>query len=103
MEELERRIRESATAWHSVMLAVAKLEEAGGRVEDLPAAAEEWVATHLGCARRKLSRRLFSTRGSRYIIAAYAATLQIPLCAQYAETTRATAQPSALWRIPATL
>ena len=56
--ELERRIRESETAWHSVMLAVAKLEEAGGRVEDLPAAAEEWVATHLGCAKRKLGRAI---------------------------------------------
>lgn len=40
------------------MLAVARMEEAGGSVEDMPAAVEEWTAAHLGGARRKLARAI---------------------------------------------
>ena len=47
-----------ASQWHTVMLAVSRLEEAGGRVEDLPSAVEEWTAVHLGGARRKLGRAI---------------------------------------------
>jgi integrase len=57
-DALARRLGESPTAWHSVMLAVARMEEAGGSVEDMPAAVEEWTAAHLGGARRKLARAI---------------------------------------------
>lgn len=57
-DPIARRLSQSPTAWHSVMLAVARLEEAGGKVEDLPAAVEEWVAAHLGSAKRKLARAI---------------------------------------------
>jgi integrase len=57
-DELARRVASSPAQWHAVMLAVARLEEAGGRVDDLPAAVEEWTAAHLGGARRKLARAI---------------------------------------------
>lgn len=57
-DALARRLGESPTAWHSVMLAVARMEEAGGSVEDMPAAVEEWTAAHLAGSRKKLARAI---------------------------------------------
>jgi len=42
--------------WHAVMLAVARMEEAGGRVEDLPLAVAEWTAVHLAGSKARLAR-----------------------------------------------
>lgn len=39
---------------HAVMLSVARLEEAGGGVEDLPEAVEEWISSHLSRSGIKL-------------------------------------------------
>ncbi len=57
-DELAKSVAKSPAQWHAVMLAVARMVEAGGKVEDMPAAVEEWSAVHLGGARRKLSRAI---------------------------------------------
>lgn len=55
---VEKKFR--AAKWHkvmhSVMLAVARLEEAGGRLEDLQEAVEEWIAGHLAGSKLRLKR-----------------------------------------------
>lgn len=40
---------------HALLLAAARIEAAGGRIEDLPEAAEEWIAAHLAAGRIALS------------------------------------------------
>ena len=57
-DELAKSVATSPSQWHAVMLAAARMVEAGGRVEDLPAAVDEWAAVHLGGARRKLGRAI---------------------------------------------
>lgn len=40
---------------HALLLAAARIEAAGGRIEDLPEAVEEWIAAHLAAGRIALS------------------------------------------------
>lgn len=57
-EGLEESVAKNSAQWHAIMLAAARMVEAGGKVEDLPLAVEEWTAAHLGGARRKLGRAI---------------------------------------------
>ena len=45
----------TAVQRHAILLAVARIEAAGGSAEDLPEAAEDWIAAHLAAGRIALS------------------------------------------------
>lgn len=50
----------TAVQRQSILLAAARIEAAGGRAEDLPEAAEEWIAAHLAAGRIALSEAVAS-------------------------------------------
>jgi integrase len=55
---LADRVRSSPANWHALLLAAARMEAAGGCIDDLPEAAAEWAETHLAGASTPLSRAI---------------------------------------------
>lgn len=58
MAEKKLRTAKWHKVMHAVMLSVVRLEEAGGGVEDLPEAVEEWISSHLSGSRMRLKRAI---------------------------------------------
>lgn len=57
-DALAERLRASPASWHALLLAAARMEAAGGHIDDLPEAAAEWAETHLAGSAMPLSRAI---------------------------------------------